>query len=89
MTTRRSPAHRDFQKYNIPRTVITLPGLVPGGIVVLDPRQFAKEMQEHKEQESRNPTREERQRAIADMRAYFRRIFGDEWHRRATSLPRQ
>lgn len=83
-----SPEH-GFKVYAVPQKEIVL--FLPSGETFSytgnDWAKWAKDLLEHKAGESRDPTTEEMQRAVDDIRDYFYVTFGDEAFKRAVPDP--
>jgi len=71
-----SPAHRDFQVYDVGQyggSMLDLPNLLA----------FQVDMEEHTRQESRQPTQQEMNQMVDEMRLRFYEVYGDELYQRA------
>ena len=78
-----SPAHRDFQVYDtLPYKLMALGGPMAAGQSI---DMFKKDMEAHAAEEAREPTEEDMNHMVDDLRMQFRALFGEDMYKSAVS----
>lgn len=82
-----SPAHHGWQKYNMPKknVVITLPSGEETEMESWDLEKFISEGLQHKNDESAEPTAEQKDNCVKYMRGAFLTTFTNKWFKRAVT----